>query len=65
MCLARLLTKLSKEETFVEDDWNDVISLALTACQWLVENSRIEITQETSQVHVQPKASKKRNKTKE
>ena len=65
MCLARLLTKLSKDETFDEEDWNDVVSLAFTACQWLVENSRIEITQETSQVHIQPKTSKKRSKTKE
>ena len=62
MCLARLLTKISKEETLEEDDWNDVVTLAFTACHWLAENSRIEITQETSQVHLQPKTSKKRRK---
>jgi len=59
------MTKYSNDETFEEEDWNDVVSLVFTACQWLADNSRIEITQSTSQVHIQPKTSKKRSKTKE
>lgn len=65
MCLARLLTKLSDEERFDEEDWNDVVSLTFDAIRWIAENSRLEVTPSTSQVHLQPKASKKRSQTKE
>ena len=65
MSLARLLTKISKDETFEEEDWNDVVNLSFYACQWLAENSRVEVTPSTTQVHVQPKTSKKKKKTKE
>jgi hypothetical protein len=66
MCLASLLAKLGREETLNEDDWNDVISLFLTGATWLYENTRVEHTPSTSQVHLQPKSSKKKkSKTKE
>jgi hypothetical protein len=65
MSLARLLTKLSNEEEFVEEDWNDVVSLFFSAVEWLSSNSRIEVTPESSQIHFQPKNSKKRSKKKE
>jgi hypothetical protein len=60
MCLASLLAKFSKDETLDESDWNDVVDLAFTAAKWLYENSRIEVTPETHQLHLQPKSSKKK-----
>ena len=65
MCLARLLTKISKEETFEENDWIDAISLAFAACQWLADNAEVEIVRENSQIYIQPKTLKKRGQTKE
>jgi len=59
MCLASLLSKISKEEAFEDEDWNDVVSLAFCAAIWLYENSRIEKTP-TSQVYLQPKSLKKK-----
>lgn len=45
-----------------EDDWNDVVSLAFIAATWLYENTRVEKTPNTTQVHLQPKTSKKKKK---
>jgi len=64
MCLARLLMKLSKEEPFEEEDWNDFVTLAFNACQWLTSNTKEKVSQETSQARFHP-TSKKRGKTKE
>jgi hypothetical protein len=64
MCLASILAKIGREETLNEDDWNDVISLAFVAAKWLYENSRVVRTPDTTQVHFQPKSSKKKRKSK-
>lgn len=65
MCLASILSKLSKDEALSEEDWNDVVSLLIIAASWLYDHSRVERTPETTQVHFQPKHSKKKKKTKE
>jgi hypothetical protein len=41
MCLAKLLTKLQREEQFSDEDWEDVTNLTCTALVWLYDNSRI------------------------
>jgi hypothetical protein len=65
MCLASLLMKLSRDETLNEDDWNDVVTLGLIVAEWLFQNTSVGHTPNTSQVHLQPKSSKKKKKTKE
>jgi len=66
MCLASILGKLGRDENLDEDDWNDVINLVFIAAVWLYENTRIERTPDTTQVHLQPSsAKKKKKKTKE
>lgn len=58
MRLAFIMTKVFKEEQFDEDDWNTVACLACEAFTWLYENSRVERTPESTQIHIQPKNSK-------
>jgi hypothetical protein len=62
MCLASIFAKLGRDEPLSEDDWNDVVSLTFVAAAWLYENTRVERTPETTQVHLQPKTSKKKKK---
>ena len=62
MCLASLLAKLGRDEPLNEEDWNDIVSLTFIAATWLYENTRVEMTPETTQVHLQPKTSKKKKK---
>lgn len=66
MRLASILAKISREETFSDSDWNDIVSMVFDAAVWLYQNSRIESTPSTPQVNLQQKSSrKKRKKTKE
>lgn len=44
------------------EDWTDLLLLSMTAIQWIVENSKVEVTQITDQVHFQPKKSLKKKK---
>lgn len=62
MCLASILAKIGREEPFSDEDWNDVVDLAFIAATWLYENTRVERTPDTTQVHFQPKSSKKKKK---
>lgn len=62
MCLASLLAKIGREEVLIEEDWNDIVDLVFTAAKWLYENTRVERTPETNQIHFQPKNSKRRGK---
>lgn len=62
MCLASLLSKIGRDETLNDDDWNDVIDLAFIAAMWLYDNTRMERTPDTNQVHLQPRSSKKKKK---
>lgn len=62
MCLASLLAKLNRNEDFDSDDWNDVVDLAFIAAIWLYDNTRVERTPTTTQIHFQPKTSKKKKK---
>jgi len=58
--------KLDRNETFGEEDWNDVVDLFFTAAAWLYENTKVQRTPSTNQVHFQPRSSKtKKKKTKE
>jgi hypothetical protein len=41
MCLAKLLTKLLREEQFSNDDWIDVTELTCTTLVWIYDNSHI------------------------
>lgn len=59
MRLASILAKMGREETFSDSDWNDIVSMVFDAAVWLYQNSRIESTPSTSQVHLQPKTSRK------
>lgn len=65
MCLASLLMKIQKSESFDEEDWNNIVELTFIAAIWLYQNSSIQCTPETNQVHFQPKSKKKKKKTKE
>lgn len=62
MCLASLLAKLGRNEVLVDEDWNDVVDLVFTAAAWLYENTRVERTPETNQIHFQPKSAKRKGK---
>lgn len=62
--LAYLLNKISKEEEFSEEDWNEVVALLSIAAVWLYENTRVEHTPISNQIHIQPKKSKKKSKKK-
>lgn len=62
MCFASILSKIGRNENFTDDDWNDVVDLAFIAAAWLYENTRVERTPTTTQVHFQPKTSKKKKK---
>jgi len=66
MRLASILAKISREETFSDSDWNDIVSMFFDAAIWLYQNSKIESIPSTPQVNLQQKSSrKKKNKTKE
>jgi hypothetical protein len=62
MCLSSLLSKLNRSEELTDDDWNDIVDLAFLAAAWLYENTRVERTPTTNQIHFQPKSSKKKKK---
>lgn len=44
------------------DEWMLIVTLSISAAKWLQENSKVELTPSTSQVHLQPsKSIKKKN----
>jgi hypothetical protein len=62
MSLASILAKLSREESLSDQDWNDVVFFAFVAAEWLYENTRVERTPISTQVHFQPKSTKKKKR---
>jgi len=57
------LTKLFREEELDVDDWNDLLSFALLATQWVVKNTEVKVTTVSDQIHLQPGKHVKKNKT--
>lgn len=53
---------MTEGQKFDQDDWNEVVSLAFVVARWLYENTRIEQTPDTKQIHFQPTKSKKNKK---
>lgn len=60
--LAKILKKLTDEEKLDLEDWNEVVQLGLLAFTWLADNSRVEVTPASNQIHLQPKKSLKKKK---
>lgn len=59
---ARLLSKLSSEDKFDQDDWVQVVQLAMLLASFLYEHSTVKVTPDSQQVHFQPLRKARRKK---
>jgi hypothetical protein len=60
--ISKVIKKLYDEDEMNSEDWTDLLLISTTAIKWIVENSKVEVTQITDQVHFQPKKSLKKKK---
>jgi hypothetical protein len=42
--------------------WNDLLLIGFDISKWIIENTKVEVTQVTEQVHIQPSRSLKKKK---
>jgi hypothetical protein len=45
-----------------QKDWNDLLLIGFDISKWIIENTKVEVTQVTEQVHLQPSRSLKKKK---
>lgn len=63
LCLAKLLTKVSRSENFDEDDWFDVVTLTSAGVSLLYAHCNIDRTNDHEN-SLTTRPSSKKNKTK-
>ena len=57
--LSKIILKLQEQEKFDLNDWLEILSMGYKIAQWVIKNSKVEITQVTQEKRILPSEMKK------